>query len=318
MGRSVQSSETAAEYAWSGSGFRARFFGTGLTLSLSDHENIHALWVDGHAQPAVVTHRKTSSYVLASGLPAGEHTVELIRRTEALFGVSRVLGVKVEGGQLLPPPGPKARQIEVLGDSISAGYGNLGPNTSCHFSAATEDYGSAYPALLGVSLDADVSTVAWSGRGVVKNYDGEAGTLMPELYLRTLPEVESSRWTFSNEVQAIIVNLGTNDFSTEPDPASEVFASAYRALLERLRASRPRAFILCTLGPMLPAADLARGAQAIQAAIADRVRAGDDRVAYHALRTTNDAPGCDWHPSVATHAKLATELAQELARRLEW
>lgn len=318
LGRTLPKSETAAEYAWSGGGFRARFVGTGLSVTLNDHENVHALWIDGQAQSPVVTERKKSNYVLASGLPAGEHTVELVRRTEALFGVTHVLGVNVEGGELLPPPAPKARQIEVLGDSISAGYGNLGPNTSCHFSPETEDYSSAYSALLGRSLDADVSTVAWSGRGVVKNYDGEAGTLMPELYLRVLPEVETSRWNFSNETQAVVVNLGTNDFSTEPDPAPDAFAGAYQALLERVRASRPRAFILCTLGPMLSAADLARAAQAIQSAISARVRAGDERVVYHALQTPNEAPGCDWHPSVATHAKMATELASELGRHLEW
>jgi lysophospholipase L1-like esterase len=318
LGRALVAGDTTAEYAWSGAGFAARFHGTGLSVEMTDHGNVHAVVVDGQPLPPLVTQRGVRQYVLAEGLANGEHVLEVTRRTEASFGVTQVHGVKVHDGQLLTPPPAKARQIEILGDSISAGYGNEGSDTSCPFSAATQNHAAAYGAVLARELEADSSTVAWSGRGVVKNYAGEAGTLMPELYLRTLPEREASRWPFARGADLVIVNLGTNDFSTEPDPDPAVFQAAYLNLLERVRERNPGAFILCTVGPMLGAEDLARAAYGIGGAVGQRQRQGDERVAYHALRTPNAAPGCDWHPSVATHARIAAELAVAVRKLLRW
>ena len=46
-----------------------------------------------------------SEYAVAEGLPDGEHTVTLFRRTEPLFNETRVGGIILEaGGRLLPPP----------------------------------------------------------------------------------------------------------------------------------------------------------------------------------------------------------------------
>jgi hypothetical protein len=113
-----------------------------------------------------------------------------------------------------------------------------------------------------------------------------------------------------------MVNLGTNDFSTEPDPAHDHFATGYRALLQRIRQHNPDAFILCITGPMLGEADARRADAAIAAAVTQRHAAGDDRVKSFRHRTPNAAPGCDWHPSVATHRKMAEELVAELRRQL--
>ena len=59
--------------------------------------------------------------------------VRLYRRTEASFGVTRFLGVELGGGKLLAPPPAAARRIEVVGDSVTCGYGNEGADMNCPF-----------------------------------------------------------------------------------------------------------------------------------------------------------------------------------------
>ncbi|HEY5959907.1 MAG TPA: SGNH/GDSL hydrolase family protein, partial [Polyangiaceae bacterium] len=205
-----------------------------------------------------------------------------------------------------------------VGDSISCGYGNEGTSPDCRFSAETENHYLSYGAILARRFGAELSTVAWSGRGVVKNYNGQAGDVMPVLYDRALPETSTSTWQPSEPYHAVIVNLGTNDFSTEPDPEMGQFVVGYVTLLATIRAHHPKAFVLCTIGPMLGPADRERAEAGIAAAVAERNSAGDRRIEMFRMRTQNDKPGCDWHPGLTTHQRIAAELAVPLRHALDW
>jgi len=318
VGRVEVGSSGDARYAWPGTGFVARFRGTGVAVRLRDDGNEHQPVIDGRPVARLVTRSAVERYVVAEGLAPGEHTLEVYRRTEALFGVTTFLAVEVENGRLLDAGPAPARRVEVVGDSISCGYGNEGATPDCRFSAATENHWESYGAVLARSLGAELATVAWSGRGVVRNYGGEPGDLMGTLYDRTLPESPTSRWVQRPSNDAVIVNLGTNDFSTAPDPDEESFARAYAALLEQIRRANPRAFIVCTIGPMLAGDDLERAETAIAAAVARRRAAGDALVAVHRMATPNTNPGCDWHPALATHRRMAAELATPIRAALGW
>ena len=99
---------------------------------------------------------------IAQGLAAGTHVVELYRRTEASQGEAQFLGFDFGSGKLLSPPAAKARRIELVGDSISCGYGDEGANQSCPFTADTENHYLSYGALAARAVDAELITVAWS------------------------------------------------------------------------------------------------------------------------------------------------------------
>jgi hypothetical protein len=116
----------------------------------------------------------------------------------------------------------------------------------------------------------------------------------------------------------VIVNLGTNDYSTEPDPDEGAFVAAYVELLERIRRNSPLAQVLCTIGPMLAGQDLEKAESSIAKAVAARRARGDQRVEAYRMTTVNENPGCDWHPSVATHARIAEELKQPVQKALGW
>lgn len=312
VGRS-ESVGPAVRFAWSGSGFIARFRGTGLACVLRDPMNLFTLVVDGVAQPQPFIASASDEQPLTHHLPRSEHTVELLRRSEPLFGASELLAVRVLDGELLAAP-PRRATIELIGDSISCGYGNETNHPSAPFTAAAENHYRSYGAILARALDAELSTIAWSGRGVVRNYGDAPDPLMPDLYGRTLPLSDSSAWAFEDDVALVVVNVGTNDFTT-PGPDLAHFVAGYVDLLSHVRKRRPQAPILCVLGPMLAPLTQRRARAAVESAVTLRQRSGDTLLTYYPLQTPNRAPGCNEHPSVATHEAMAQELL-DVARAL--
>ncbi len=325
VGRYDGCDSRGVRFAWSGCGFTGKFRGTGVSVLLfetSTTGNQYTVLVDGAVQRTLRTVTGEKLYPLASGLPNGEHTFEVYRRTEASSGNTIVIDFDLETpdsgvADLLPPPNPPPRRIEVIGDSISCGYGNEGTNP-CSFSADTENHYLSYGAVLARSLNAELSTVAWSGKGIYNNYDGNRVEPMPTLYDRTVPTDMNDPWDFSWQPEIIIINLGTNDYSTNNDPTDTQFVTAYQSFLEHIRSVNQSAFILCTIGPMLTGSDLVTARTNITAAVAARVNAGDSRVKYHEITTPDPNPGCDYHPSVATDAAMAAELATEIQSDLGW
>ena len=117
-------------------------------------------------------------YRVVSGLTAGEHTVRLVKATEPMIGVTQIQGFQLSaGGQLLPQPAPR-RRLEVIGDSISCGYGNEGANQNEHFTPKTENAYFTYGADAARSLGADYVCLAWSGRKMWPGFH-HAGNLRP-------------------------------------------------------------------------------------------------------------------------------------------
>jgi lysophospholipase L1-like esterase len=296
----------------------ARFSGTAVYVTLNDAgQTQFTVLIDGVLQPNLVARAGMQRYELASVLPAGEHVLELYRRTEASYGPTQFIGVdfgapEAPPGQLLPPP-PVTRRIELIGDSISAGYGNEGADTTCTLTPGTENHYMTYGAISARALAAELVTVAWSGKGVVYNYgETDRANPMPALYDRTLPADASSVWDFSFVPDAVVINLGTNDFSTNDDPPADVFVPAYVSLLQRVRMHYPEAFILSTVGNLLYGQDLIDARTQIAAAVADFQAQGGSRVAVWEMNVPNDAPGCDYHPSIATHQRMAEGLTAQL------
>jgi hypothetical protein len=86
-------------------------------------------------------------------------------------------------------------------------------------------------------------------------------------------------------------------------------------LLEHLRDVYPEASILCTVGPLLGGADLDAARAGIAQAVTTRNAAGDAKVEHWEMNIPNDNPGCDYHPSLATHQAMAEALIDELVAR---
>jgi lysophospholipase L1-like esterase len=320
LGRADVSNQSQPRFSWSGTGFVARFSGTGLSLFMSNSGRfLFKTVVDGTPLPAFTATAGQATYELATGLAAGSHTVELYRQTEGGQGDSQLLTLTVADGKLEePPPGPE-RLIEVIGDSISTGYGNLGTlaSTDCF---ATESHWDAFPSVAARAVGAEVSTIAASGRGVYRNYGGDMTGTMPQLHDRILTNSAAPSWQFEIKPQVVVINLGTNDISNGKGDPGMPFREAYGRLLETVRSKYPETFIICMIGPLLSGTELSTIQGHIRAAVEARAAAGDGRVSFfdQVAPQTSDKFACQYHPNVAENLLVGNQLAGEIKTKLGW
>lgn len=318
VGRSDEKSAGVTRFAWSGSGVAFRFNGTEASVEMDDPAHYFTVVVDGAEKPRLATSSGQKKYVVAQGLPSGDHEVWLLRLTEASYGPTRFYGVDLAGGTLLAPPPEAKRKLEVIGDSITCGYGNEGADQYCNFSADTENHYLTYGAIAARDLDADLVTVAWSGKGVVYNYGDDKTNPLPSLYDRAIPTDAQSTWGFAWQPDVVVVNLGTNDFSTGGDPTDAEFTGAYQTFLAHLRDKYPNAELIALIPTLLSGADLATAKSYIEKAVAARKSAGDGKVVAVTLAFTQTGWGCDWHPSAKTHESMGAALSAELKKLMGW
>jgi len=317
VGRFDKTNPAQPKFSWSGSGIIAQFSGTSAGIKLAGGQQYTVL-VDGMLRPKLIPTSGTSP--IASGLAAGPHTVEVYRRTEANQGDSQFLGFDFGTGVLLAPPPTPDRRIEVIGDSITCGYGNEGADMNCPFTPDTENHYLTYEALAARTLGADLITIAWSGKGVVCNYGDDPTSCVdpfPPFYDRTLGDQATSQWDFSWQPQVVVINLGTNDFSTAVDPTEAQFSAGYKSFLQHIRSKYPGALILCTVAPLLSGNDLATSKSYISKTV---MGLADPKIKTFDMAAVDPADGfgCDWHPSLKTHQKMAVELTARLRSELGW
>jgi lysophospholipase L1-like esterase len=224
---------------------------------------------------------------------------------------------------LLEKPASAGRHIEFIGDSITTGYGNEGDSPQCWFTADTQNVEQAFAAQTADHFDAAYSIVALSGLGVVRNLSSaeasSTGTAIDFLD-RTVAMNPVLTWDSQHRnPDAVVVNLGTNDFSSLPFPEVDIFVEAYIDLLQRIRLRYPQASIFALAGPLMldPATD------AIRTAV-EQIRLGgnDETVHFVLIEDTLDESeadfGCDWHPNVQGHKKIAEQLVPVMAELLGW
>lgn len=318
IGRFDQSKPDAPAFAWPGTAIALRFTGTevGVTLTDSGNNVFEVVLDDKHTVLALQA--GTKKYTLGTGLAAGAHNLLLYRRTEALFNETTFNGFDLPSSAFLPIAVP-TRRLEVIGDSISAGYGNEGM-LPCQFTAATENHYLSYEAIAARALNAELYTEAWSGIGMLHNYEGSTTDQMPVLYLRTLPGSATSTWDFSRFVpDAVVVNLGTNDFS-KGDPGAD-FQTAYLKFMTDLRAHYPSARFFLAIGTMLSGESYTKALSYLKAVIEARASAGDKNLTlleFGSQDANADGLGCDYHPSLKTHQKMADKLVAALKADMGW
>lgn len=292
--------------AWAGSGFVLRFFGRTLRLSLrSEGENAFRLRLDGQLKVPRLTVNGETSFELALEGPAAEHELECIKLTECFVGTAQLLGIWLPAGRLRPPPSPAARRIEFIGDSITGGFGVLADEYS-PYEAYSCDVTQGYAWLTAEALGLEPRISAWSGLGLVRNFDDSPLT-WPERYAWVLPGLPEEETLPPWQADLVVVNLGTNDFAGGVIPARDKFVQAYRTLLIMLRTRHPGCRLICCLGPLLnpPARELAQDylREALQALALPEV---------YFLEFSPQQPqhgyGVSRHPSQCTHELMAQRL----------
>ncbi|MDR0903815.1 MAG: GDSL-type esterase/lipase family protein [Ruminococcus sp.] len=253
--------------------------------------------------------------------PDEPSTVKIIKLSEAMQSIFGISGITVDGGAGKISPVPENDfLIEFVGDSVTCGYGVDAPDQSHKFSTETEDFTDTYAYLAAESLGADYSIIAYSGHGIISGYTAsgvkQPASVVPKYYGKignssdriggTYPvDID---WDFSSKPDLIVVNLGANDESycgDDLDRQAE-YIEKYIEFIEEIRRVNPDAFILCSLGVLGD-----RLCPCVEEAVKRySEKTGDknlDSLRFE-VQIPDDGYGADWHPSAATHQKMAKKL----------
>ncbi len=302
--------------AWPASAVTLRFQGSALNVSLTDQDSDrYQVVVDGQPASVLAPQNGTHLYRVFQAAKGGSHTVSLVKRTESFFGTTQFLGFQLSaGGKLLPLPKPSGRRLEVIGDSISCGYGNEAKDQHERFSPVTENAYLSYGAIAARALGAEYVCTAWSGKKMWPD------NTLPDLYDRTLPLDPGSRWDFAAWTpQVVVINLSTNDFSSGV-PERKGWVAGYEAFVVRVRKNYPSSAIYCATSPMMGGDGGKIAASYLTQIVSDENALGDKNVRLLVFETQDwkNGFGADWHPSVKTHQIMADKLAATLKADLGW
>ncbi len=326
----VRAVPAGVQFTWPGTYFEGRFRGTGVGLKLNDSTNDYVVEVDGTVVGTLVTPGQTTYWV--RGLANGEHTVRLAKRTESPFAAGEFGGlVAADGGAILGKPAARDRQIEFIGDSWTAGYGNVSTTRDCNSNGGVTRNSNAdvsFGALTAQGLDADYQLNAWSGLGVVRNYNGGNASYDFRTYYDTDLQAASNSTTWQVpptwRPQVVVIGLGINDFSTalnagerwaSIDALAADYRTAYLALIDKLRTRYGSGTQIVLTYPDLSYQTTAF-ATSVQQIVETRRAGGDPRVSslyYDNNALGLDLLGCDWHPSQRDHEILSGVLTRHLA-----
>ncbi|MFM2416362.1 MAG: hypothetical protein RL385_1085 [Pseudomonadota bacterium] len=316
--------------AWPACAFTVHFEGSMLSAEVSDapvpdstpDTDYLGVTLDGKAHAPLALRAGRQRIVLVRDAGPGRHVLRLVKRTEAEVGTVTVHAFHLpEGGRWFAPEAANPLRMEVLGDSISAGYGVLGSDGACEWRADLEDGDASYASVAAQLLGAQLTLKAWSGKGVARNYDPRDRTPLPALLSFVLPfEPDAARVLPGAPPHVVVIHLGTNDFfAGEPD--ERAFKVAYRALLASVHARAPGALRVIVLSPMVtdgyPAATSRSTLAQWLHALMDEEHAGGRAVVLVEQRPREDEPrGCHGHPGVSAQARFGRELAAMLRKHL--
>lgn len=145
----------------------------------------------------------SGSIILATDLPEGEHTFEIVRATENYMGKVIITEISFDGEYLAPPEKEKL-SFDFYGDSLTAGYGTT------YFSlddvsdwSYYEDGTKSYAYLTSKALNASPNIFAYSGIGIAVGSDPDGGgSTILDIY----PNVPKN-----TKSDIVVIYLGTND-----------------------------------------------------------------------------------------------------------
>ena len=325
--------------ALSGSGFECHFKGRELELRLVGDAAADKPMNDKNwARYAVyVNGIRTTEGLLDNFVPVRklqviksdkivEADIKFIKLSECAMSTIGVYPIECDG-EIAPIP-EKPLKIEIIGDSITCGYGVDEYDPNVNFRTATEDFTKGYAYKTAKLLDADIRVFSISGWGIISGYTDNgsihADQLIPPYYKKLGFSYEKFddrdglspqelNYDFGSYVPDIIViNLGTNDnsYCTGHEERYAEYTEEYAKFIGTVHECNPEAKILCVMGIML---------DEIAPYMEKAVGIFREKTGYKEIYTMRFTPhdgklgyAADWHPSPATHDRAAKLLAEKI------
>lgn len=334
VGRTMRSNDitwlihsgSAVEFTVTGKSANITLAGDSSINNDEDYRSRYAVIVDGEIIKDDVMGTPEKTLTLFKGETSRTAKVKIIHLSEAMNGAIGVKNISVTSNSAAPvrPEPKKDLSIEFIGDSITCAYGVEGLSNYESFKTTTENFMKSYAYLTAQKLNADYSSVSYSGHGIISGFtssgDINTDSIIPDCYELTGKLSDyATNWDFeTSSHDVVVINLGTNDSSyvtKEPETRSQEFIDGYIDFLKTVREKNPEAYIICTLGTM--GDELYEYVE--DAAEKYSTLTGDERIMSYRSAVQNmsaDGIGSDWHPSAITQQKSAYVLADKICQAL--
>lgn len=310
LGKTLITDNTILSLPWCDSGFAFDFTGTGFLLHFSDYSDAAVvylrIWVDGHSNRFAIANGKET--VIVEDLIDGPHHVRVLRVTEGMeaLGVTQ-LTLCGENPTLLERPAERPLRLAFIGDSITCGYGVVGPSSVKTYRTFEQDSSRSYAYRTAELLDAEVQLSGASGKGILANCNGDRSDLtLRQAFQWQTPK--GGQWDHSQWIPDLtVINAGTND--AWGGITDEEFIPVAKQLLQEIRAAYPARPILWVYGVM----DTSKKS-AVERAVTefDQSFGRAYYLAVDSMYQIPDEVGAGGHPNTNTSERVSALLAEKI------
>jgi len=234
-------------------------------------------------------------------------TVKVVKRTEALVGKIAFYGFTLSENSECKPIPSFNKKILAIGDSITCGYGNESTNVEEEFTSKNENAYLSSTAICARKLQADYHVVAYSGKGIYRNYDEKPGQqdTIPIIFDRIHPLEKTSIWEHALYIpDCILINLGTNDFSPPFGIQKNEYIGAYSNFINTLCKLYPASKIVIINSQMLEGNERTMQISWLK----EIVKAFENVLFCEISQQGMLGYGGDWHPNIVQNKLNAAEI----------
>lgn len=324
VGRFDFSNPQEVRYDWSGVYIQFSFRGTECAVKMSDTgHNYYNVFVDDQPSKTIDV-KSDTTIVIAKNIGTHIHKIRIYKRTEGNQGTGSFKGILIsENGEMLEWKDVPSRKIEFIGNSITCGYGTEGLSKSERFKPSTENNYLSYAPIMARAFKADYHIIAHSGMGVVRNYgykEKVSPNAMPDRFNRVFDEKELPLWNFRLwKPDVVVINLGTNDFSTQPFPDKTVFKAGYEKLIDEVKKQYGEVPVFCIVGPMIDEPCYSYVKELVEdfRSVYQRKNVYFVGIPTYLMDPDKDL-GSDTHPNYSGQRKMAAHVLPVISSILEW
>ena len=316
-GRWDFSDTLAPSHSWPGVYIYARFEGSSIGVKMADNFCYYNIIIDRTARadfhPTVST---VTTYMLATGLAEGLHTIRIEKRNETTWAKFSFHGFVLDDGRILQAPDRALqRRIEFIGDSFTSASGNEydkpdKPAEDAPLTNISEGFGP----ITARHFNADYMMTSRSGYGMVMDWQGSRSGSLPGIFGQTHIHTAVPPWDFTKWIpNLVVIGLGLNDYSgfggwNGPINAGnrQLYKDEYHRFIGTVRDLYSGVKILAV------APHVAWLQQVIAEIVNEENSAGNGDVYFASYPYYEGGYVYDGHPSVATHHKIADELIKAI------
>ncbi|TRX21576.1 SGNH/GDSL hydrolase family protein [Flavobacterium franklandianum] len=289
-----------------------------LLQSVENHQNYVSLELDGKYIGRIrIEKGDVKPFPITISERKNIHHLSVYKATEATNGGVLFAGTSAK---LMEISAPKTKKkIELIGDSITSGFGNDDSTISCGTGDWYDQHNAywAYGPILSRALDIDYVLSSVSGYGMYRNWNDEHinEPIIPDVYENLYLNTDRSKpYDFKFQPDLVSICLGTNDLSDGDGKKprlpfnEEKFVSNYIEFIKTVYKHAPKTRIVLLNSPMVSGDRNVTFVNCLKKII----QAFENDTIHKKIELFEFQPmvpkGCGYHPAIADDKVMADQL----------